>query len=98
MTGKVQELFGRPLYVVNVGLRSFTESLEQQGVPVVQVDWRPPLVPKLQFTRTGVDIEAANTEAVTRMMQGRPMLVGMGIAREVIPGYHDRLILHAGPP
>lgn len=22
----------------------------------------------------------------------------MGIAREVIPGYHDRLILHAGPP
>ena len=98
MTGKVQDLFGKPLHVVNVGLRSFTESLEEQGVPAVQVDWKPPLAPKLLFTSKGVDIEAANTEAVNRIMQGRPMLVGMGIAREVIPGYHDRLILHAGPP
>jgi hypothetical protein len=95
---KIQDLFGKPLHVVNVGLRSFTESLQAQGVPVVHVDWRPPLAPRLQFTRRGVDIEAANTEAVTRIMQGRPMLIGMGIAREVIPGYHDRLILHAGPP
>jgi len=94
----IQSLFGEPLHVVNVGLRSFAESLEEQGVPAVQVDWKPPLVPKLLFTSKGVDIEAANTEAVNRIMQGRPVLVGMGIAREVIPGYHDRLILHAGPP
>jgi hypothetical protein len=94
----IRSFFGAPLNVVNVGLRSFTESLQAQDVPVVEVDWRPPLVPKLQFTRSGLDIDAANTEAVRRIMQGRPMLVGMGIAREVIPGYHDRLILHAGPP
>lgn len=99
MTEKtIQPLFGTPLNVVNVGLRSFAESLQAQGVPAAQVDWKPPLVPKLQFTRQGVDIEAANTEATNRIMQGRPMLIGMGIAREVIPGYHDRLILHAGPP
>jgi hypothetical protein len=84
--------------VVNVGLRSFAESLQAQGVPVTQVDWRPPLVPKLLFTRRGADIEAANAEAVNRIQQGRPVLIGMGIAREVIPGYHDRLILHSGPP
>ena len=94
----IQSFFGTPPNVVNVGLRSFAESLQAQGVPVVQVDWRPPLVPKLQFTRTGVDIEAANTEATKRIMQGRPVLIGMGIARDVIPGYHERLILHAGPP
>ena len=94
----IQSLFGKSLHVVNVGLRSFAESLEDQGVPVVQVDWKPPLVPKLLFTKKGVDIEAANTEAVNRIMQGRPVLIGMGIAREVIPGFHDRLILHAGPP
>jgi hypothetical protein len=94
----VQSFFGTPLNVVNVGLRSFAESLEAQGVPAAQVDWRPPLMPKMQVTRNGVDIEAANTEAVNRIMQGRPVLIGMGIAREVIPGYHDRLILHAGPP
>jgi len=94
----VQSFFGTPLNVVNVGLRSFAESVQAQGVPAAQVDWRPALVPKMQVTRSGVDIEAANTEAVNRIMQGRPVLVGMGIAREVIPGYHDRLILHAGPP
>ncbi len=28
--------------VVNVGLADFAASLRTQGVPVVQVDWRPP--------------------------------------------------------
>jgi len=72
--------------------------MQSQGVPVVDVDWRPPRVPKLQFTRNGVDIDAANREAVRRIMQGRPMLMGMGTAHDVIPGFHDRLILHSGPP
>ena len=94
----IQSFFGTPLNVVNVGLRSFAESVQAQGVAAAQVDWRPALVPRMQVTRNGVDIEAANTEAVNRIMQGRPVLMGMGIAREVIPGYHDRLILHAGPP
>jgi len=94
----IQSFFGTPLNVVNVGLRSFAESLQAQDVPVVQVDWRPPLAPRLQVTRKGTDIEAANVEATNRIMQGRPVLVGMGVAREVIPGYHDRLVLHAGPP
>jgi len=95
---KIQSLFEGPLNVVNVGLRSFAESLQAQGVPVTQVDWRPPLVPSLRATRQGVDIEAANAEATRRIIQGRPVLIGMGIARQVIPGFHDRLILHSGPP
>ena len=94
----IQSFFGTPLRVVNVGLGSFAESMQAQGVPVAQVDWRPPLAPRLLVTSKGVDVEAANTEAVKRIIQGRPVLVGMGIARQVIPGYHDRLILHAGPP
>ena len=94
----ILSFLGTRLNVVNVGLRSFAESLRSQGVSVTQLEWKPPLVPKLQFTRTGVNMEAANTEAVTRIMRGRPKLVAMGTAREVIPGYHDRLILHAGPP
>jgi hypothetical protein len=35
---------------------------------------------------------------VNRIQRGQAALVGMGIAREVIPGMHKRLILHAGPP
>ncbi len=45
-----------------------------------------------------IDIEAANQEATTRMIEARPVLVGLGLAGEVIPGMRENLILHAGPP
>jgi hypothetical protein len=97
---KIEDIFGQPLSVVNVGLESMARSLRDQGVPVVDVDWRPPAggAPRLRVTRGGVDIDAANEEVCRRIRQGRPVLVGMGIARDVIPGMHDRMILHAGPP
>ncbi len=31
-----------PLEVINIGLESFAEDLQDAGVPVVQVEWRPP--------------------------------------------------------
>jgi hypothetical protein len=93
-------LFGEPLSVVNVGLASFAESLEDQGVPVVDIDWSPPPagVPRLTHTQDGTSIDDANAEAIRRIMAGRPQIVGLGIARDVIPGMRDDLILHAGPP
>ncbi len=45
-----------------------------------------------------MDIEKANQEAVERMMEARPVLVGLGKAIDVIPGMKDNLLLHAGPP
>jgi FdrA protein len=30
------------LRVINVGLDSFADDLRAEGVPVVQMDWRPP--------------------------------------------------------
>lgn len=45
-----------------------------------------------------IDINAANETAVKRMIEARPVLVGLGIARDVIPGMHEDLLLHAGPP
>ncbi len=45
-----------------------------------------------------MDIEKANAEATTRMIEARARLIGLGKAREVIPGMHDNLLLHAGPP
>jgi FdrA protein len=32
----------RPMAAINVGLETFTESMNEQGAPVIQVDWRPP--------------------------------------------------------
>ena len=47
-----------------------------------------------------IDIEKANLEAVNRMMDSRPILVGVGKAREVIPGRgeNENVLTHAGPP
>ena len=45
-----------------------------------------------------IDIEEANRQTVERMMEARPVLVGIGRAQDVIPGMHDNLLLHAGPP
>ena len=35
-------LLGGELRVVNFGLEAFAQALESRGVPVVQIDWRPP--------------------------------------------------------
>ena len=53
---------------------------------------------RLRVTKNGIDIDTANEEAIKRIKAARPTLVGMGIARDVIPGMHDQMILHAGPP
>jgi hypothetical protein len=45
-----------------------------------------------------MDIEKANVEATERMMEARPVIVGLGKARDVIPGMRENLLLHAGPP
>jgi hypothetical protein len=97
---KINDLFGKPLSVVNIGLGSMAESVQAQQVPVIDVDWRPPAegVPHLRTTRAGENINTANTEVCRRIKSGRPVLAGMGIARDVIPGMHDHMILHAGPP
>lgn len=45
-----------------------------------------------------MDIEKANEEALQRMVEARPVLTGIGKAKDVIPGMRDNLLLHAGPP
>ena len=99
------DLFRQPLHPVNVGLEGFYESMVSQGVEAVAVDWRPPFDAYVELKRTtdGIDIDEANAEAVRRICSGRPLLVGMGIAGEVIPGFCPSgaariLITHSGPP
>jgi hypothetical protein len=45
-----------------------------------------------------MNIDQANREATDRMIEARPVLVGLGRALDVIPGMSDDLLLHAGPP
>src|SRR5690349_8641291 len=98
----MQRLLAGPLRVVNIGLTGFARELAANGVPVVQVDWRPPsrfqsLLSALEFRAEA--IEAANAETLRRMLAAEPVLVGVRRAGELIRELDaERLILHAGPP
>jgi len=103
---KINQLFGEDLYAINMGLESFADNLRREDVSAVQVDWRPPaggdkklaeLFDRLE-ANTDLDMEAANQEAVKRILAGKPTLIGIGLAGEDIPGMHKKKILHAGPP
>ena len=48
-----------------------------------------------------MDVEAANKESLDRLLKSHPMLVGMGVARDTLPGMKEmgeKVLLHAGPP
>ncbi len=45
-----------------------------------------------------MNIDAINEQALRTLLSSRPHWVGMGIARDVVPGMHRRMILHSGPP
>jgi hypothetical protein len=96
-------LAGRPR-VVNVGLDVFARELERVGTGQVHVDWRPPAGADADGTRRlarllsrHVEIDAANAEALGRLVEGEPALVDCRPAREAID-LPERVVLHAGPP
>ena len=103
---KILSLFKSELKVINLGLDVFAENLTAQGVEVIQVAWEPPAagdhvmietLKKIEFDAS-VDVEAANALAVERILSGKPVIVGIGKALDVVPGMRPDLILHAGPP
>ncbi len=42
MPSNIDDLLQKPIIAINLGLKKFAESLEEQQVEVVQVDWVPP--------------------------------------------------------
>lgn len=45
-----------------------------------------------------IDIEKANATVVERFMEARPVATTLAKAIEVVPGFKDNMLLHAGPP
>ncbi|MEL7640263.1 MAG: DUF1116 domain-containing protein [Solidesulfovibrio sp.] len=89
--------------VVNIGLESFYTELAEQNVPAVQVDWRPPaggdvgLIDKLARLQCP-EVEAANAQTLSRLMNSRPLWVDVLPAIDAIPGMEHNNLLHSGPP
>ncbi len=89
--------------LVNVGLRSFYDSMRAQGADVAHVDWRPPAGgdPELARLLAKLDrpeIDEANERAVAKILAVKPALVDIKTAKDVIPGMTGHTILHSGPP
>lgn len=42
MNSELFNLLEKPLVVINIGVRKFAESLSEQEVEVVHIDWTPP--------------------------------------------------------
>ncbi len=100
----INQLFEGELQVINVGLSSFAEAIQQAGGKVTQLDWAPPaLGDRITGMRLAElvnlpEVEAANDAAFERFLSSQPVLVGVGPARTTIPDLGERTLLHAGPP
>ena len=100
----MSSLFGKPLSVLNEGLASFADAIEQRGGAATRLEWAPPANGDAQagaaLARLINDqkVEAANAQAAERFLAAQPKLAGIGVAREVLARMGPRTILHAGPP
>jgi len=96
------ELFNSELKVVNIGLESFRQGLNDSGVKSVQAQFKPPLSTETELlakaAKNAARVDRANGKALARILDAKPALVGMGVALDTIPGMKRDLILHAGPP
>lgn len=100
-------IFSQPLSAINVGAAMFADDIAAQGAAVTNLDWTPPgggrpdvvaALATLARPELAAKIEAANAEAVERIVTSQPVLVGFAPAIEVVPGMTKKTILHAGPP
>ena len=98
----IHQLFGSDLKVINIGLSTFRQALDDAHATSVQVDWKPPLevdaklANRVKMFRPA--IEKANAEVVRIILSGMPHLIGLERAIDVIPGMRSDMLLHAGPP
>ena len=103
---EMKTLFKDSLKVLNVGLARFRDDIVAAGGECVAIEWQPPAQgdrgAAWALARSFGDaaIEEANGVAFARSLAAHPVLIGIGVAREVIPAMaaSRRLILHAGPP
>lgn len=104
-TDKINSLFRGELNVINMGLESFSETLKKQGVTTTHVLWTPPTGANIRLLKAldslsnyKDEIDKANKKALEIIQSGKPELVDIQIAIDVIPGMTKTTILHAGPP
>ena len=98
------DLFQGDLKIINVGLDSFANSINQNGGIAAKVAWRPPAEGNIEAGRALASlmnnkiVETANGVAFSRYLAANPVLKGVGTALDTLPDMGERTLLHAGPP
>ena len=104
---KLRALLSEKPNIINIGLKSFAEVVEEFGCEVVQYDWQPPaggnvkLIKTLNFLRNYEGIDELNRQVIAKVVASQPVLKDNVRAKEVIPQFAEnngKVILHAGPP
>lgn len=103
-------LQGTP-HVINIGVRTFADTLTDVGAPHNHLDWQPPaqgdpelgaiiarLADDTAPDSVGARIATANEEALQRIFAADPVWEDVRPAREIWPDMDEKLLLHAGPP
>ncbi|GEN55601.1 acyl-CoA synthetase FdrA [Halolactibacillus alkaliphilus] len=99
-----RDLFNTKPRVVNIGLKSFTDSIIEHGGQAVQYNWKPAaggnkkLIKILHALAKLEEVEEGNQAVVEQMKNTQPFLIDVRPAKNVIDVLNDRVILHAGPP
>ena len=101
----------KPLHIAALGVDAFDHAFIQNGTAMIRLDWRPPafgrtdlvdILFKIETTlvddKGGSLVDAANKEALDRIVKGQPVLKRLRPANECIPGMTKTSIFHAGPP
>jgi hypothetical protein len=91
--------------VVNVGVKVFYDNLVAAGAQGIHVEWAPPAKGDVELRKVLVALERhrdaiadANATAVAKVLEAQPIWTDVGLAIDVIPGFTENTVLHAGPP
>ena len=86
----MKSLFKKELMVINIGLKSFKETLNKMQVPSIDVDFSPPLDVADKYMKIVLNnrekINNANQETIKKVLNSKPFLIGLEQAINVIPG------------
>lgn len=101
---KILELLRLKPRVINVGLTSFNESIQQYGGSSLQFDWKPMAGGNLKYIRIlsalnrRAEIDESNARVAERLKAAQPFLIDVVPAKSVIEPLNRKALLHAGPP
>lgn len=101
---KVMELLNTRPRVINVGVRSFNDSIAAYQGTSVQFDWKPMaggnkhLIHLIREMNRRAEIDDMNRKVIERFKDAQPFLVDVVPAVSVIPELNGKVLLHAGPP